>query len=99
MKKCTYRGKDAPDDATVCPLDGEPVDDPAAPPKHCRKCGKKLTFWNRSLIHKYLCGPCEHEALQKRVKTPDKGYLFLEPIAHAQTAVGGSTLRKNKSSG
>jgi len=33
MKKCTYCGKEAPDDATVCPLDGEPVVDPAAPPK------------------------------------------------------------------
>ncbi len=33
MKKCTYCGKEAPDDATVCPLDGEPVVDPAAAPK------------------------------------------------------------------
>jgi hypothetical protein len=33
MKKCSYCGKEAPDDATVCPLDGKPVVDPTAPPK------------------------------------------------------------------
>jgi hypothetical protein len=41
MKKCTYCGKEAPDDATVCPLDGEPVVDPAAPPKPEEQPAKK----------------------------------------------------------
>lgn len=25
MKKCTYCGKEQPDDATVCPIDGQPL--------------------------------------------------------------------------
>jgi len=33
MKKCTYCGKEVPDDVTVCPVDGNPVVDRAAPQK------------------------------------------------------------------
>jgi hypothetical protein len=31
MKKCTYCGKEYPDEATVCQLDQQPLVDPAAP--------------------------------------------------------------------
>lgn len=39
MKKCTYCGKVAPDDATVCPIDGEQLFDPTAPQPPARKPG------------------------------------------------------------
>lgn len=32
MNKCTYCGKEYPSGVTVCPLDGQPVVDPTAPP-------------------------------------------------------------------
>lgn len=32
MKKCTYCGGEASDEATVCPMDGQPLLDPNAPP-------------------------------------------------------------------
>ncbi len=43
MKKCPYCGKEFPDDASVCDLDGQPLVDPNAPgpSSDARKAGKE----------------------------------------------------------